>query len=282
VAGHQNLVVLDANMKGAVPVTALNSRDVTSARRLNSKRLLVTTGTIGTKDFDAKGGGLFAIDRDGTNARQVGESGDEQMGGGNQFVVRPLAPARATISSARSRSRTTNACGRAISCASTRAPAGALRCPPASPRPPRARRGWWIATGCRASSWRPRRTRRRIYYRAGADSPWRKLDEFSTLAGGAWTPLEIAEDNKTLYVASWKANDKAQIVRYDPETRAFGEIIAQHPQVDLTRMKSALERAGQKPIWIVADGEGHGFRDMKNQVMFYGAMEKFLDENIGK
>ena len=29
--------------------------------------------------------------------------------------------------------------------------------------------------------------------------------------------------------------------------------------------------AGQKPIWIVA--EGHGFRAMENQVMFYGAMD---------
>ena len=48
-----------------------------------------------------------------------------------------------------------------------------------------------------------------------------------------------------------------------------------------TRMKSALERAGKKAQWMMVEGEGHGFRDMKNQVMFYGAMEKFLDENIG-
>jgi dipeptidyl aminopeptidase/acylaminoacyl peptidase len=32
---------------------------------------------------------------------------------------------------------------------------------------------------------------------------------------------------------------------------------------------------------LVAAGEGHGFQRMENKVMFYGAMEKFLDENIG-
>ena len=48
-----------------------------------------------------------------------------------------------------------------------------------------------------------------------------------------------------------------------------------------TRMKAALERLGKKPQWMMVDGEGHGFREMKNQVLFYGAMEKFLDENIG-
>jgi dipeptidyl aminopeptidase/acylaminoacyl peptidase len=47
------------------------------------------------------------------------------------------------------------------------------------------------------------------------------------------------------------------------------------------RMKAAMERAGQHPDWMIADGEGHGYLEISNQVMFYGAMEKFLDKNIG-
>ena len=81
----------------------------------------------------------------------------------------------------------------------------------------------------------------RVHYRKDADSPWQKLDEYSTLAHGAWTPIEVAEDDRTLYVASWKANDKAQVVRYDPEARAFGEVLAAHPQVDLTRLLRTRE-----------------------------------------
>jgi dipeptidyl aminopeptidase/acylaminoacyl peptidase len=48
-----------------------------------------------------------------------------------------------------------------------------------------------------------------------------------------------------------------------------------------TRMKSALEQRGARPLWMMVDGEGHGFREMKNQVSFYGAVEKFLAEHIG-
>jgi len=48
-----------------------------------------------------------------------------------------------------------------------------------------------------------------------------------------------------------------------------------------TRMKAAMERVGNKPEWIIVNDEGHGYRKLENQLMFYGAMEKFLDKNIG-
>jgi dipeptidyl aminopeptidase/acylaminoacyl peptidase len=67
-----------------------------------------------------------------------------------------------------------------------------------------------------------------------------------------------------------------------PVMMAYGasdvRVVPQHG----TFMKSALERAGNPPeVWMMVDGEGHGFRRMDNQVMFYGAMEKFLDKHIG-
>jgi dipeptidyl aminopeptidase/acylaminoacyl peptidase len=46
-------------------------------------------------------------------------------------------------------------------------------------------------------------------------------------------------------------------------------------------MRDALTRAGNPPQWIMANDEGHGFRELENQVMFYGAMEKFLEKNLG-
>ena len=48
-----------------------------------------------------------------------------------------------------------------------------------------------------------------------------------------------------------------------------------------TRMRDAMLRVGQTPQWILVDDEGHGFRKLENQVMFSGAMEKFLEKNIG-
>ena len=62
---------------------------------------------------------------------------------------------------------------------------------------------------------------------------------------------------------------------------AYGGSDVRVPIQHGTGMKSALEHEGQHPIWIVADGEGHGFQRMESKGMFYGAMKRFLDENIG-
>jgi dipeptidyl aminopeptidase/acylaminoacyl peptidase len=48
-----------------------------------------------------------------------------------------------------------------------------------------------------------------------------------------------------------------------------------------TEMRAALERAGNTPQWILVDDERHGYQKLENQVMFYGAMEKFLEKNLG-
>ncbi len=260
VAGHQNLVVLDVNMKGAVPVTALNARDVVTARWLNSKRLLVSTGTIGTKDFDARGGGLFAIDLDGGSPRQVGEGGDEQMAGGARFVVRPISLVRGLPG------ETDDFIAQEVVLDYQRAKPGDLlrvdsrtgrRTVLSGGKPEAAEGESWVVDhdGVPRVFVASSENKARIYYRSGADAPWRKLDEFNTLAGGAWTPLAVAEDNRTLYVASWKAKDMAQVVRYDPETRTFGEVIAQHPQVDLTRLVRTRE---DKLLGVAYDADRSG------------------------
>ena len=241
VAGHQNLVVLDFAMRSAVPVTTFNSRDVTSVRWINSKRLLVTTGTLGSRAFDAKGGGLFAIDRDGTNARQVGESGDEPMAGGMRAVLRPVTVVRTLPG------ETDDFIAQAHVVDSQRAmPRELLRIDSrtgrrtvlSSGKPESAEGEGWVVDreGVPRVFIASSENKARIYYRKDAESPWRKLDEFNTLVGGQWTPLEVAEDNRTLYASSWKSHDKAEIVRYDPETRSFGETLAAHPQVDLATL----------------------------------------------
>jgi dipeptidyl aminopeptidase/acylaminoacyl peptidase len=81
-----------------------------------------------------------------------------------------------------------------------------------------------------------------IYYRASEDAPWKKLDEFNEDSPATWHPRRVAEDNKTLYVSSRQKSDKTRIYRYDPETRQLGDVVAQHPRVDLNTF---LEDNGQ-------------------------------------
>src|SRR5438128_8297 len=94
VNGRQNVAVLDMEKRAATPVTSFDSRDVISVRWLNSKRLLLQTGSLGTRDFDARGGGLYAVDRDGSEGRLLGEGSDEQLVGGLRGVFRPISLVR--------------------------------------------------------------------------------------------------------------------------------------------------------------------------------------------
>jgi hypothetical protein len=44
----------------------------------------------------------------------------------------------------------------------------------------------------------------------------------------------------------------------------------------------ALKARGVEVQYLVKDNEGHGFRNEENRFEFYEAMDKFLDQHIGK
>src|SRR5262249_49798079 len=79
----------------------------------------------------------------------------------------------------------------------------------------------------------------------------------------ATSPVELADKIKAPVFLAYASADR--------------RVIPEHGM----RMKAALEAARQKPVWMMASGEGHGYRTMDNDVKFYGAMEEFLAANIG-
>jgi acetyl esterase/lipase len=243
VNGRQNIVVLDVDHRKAVPVTGLPERDVVEVNWINNKRLIFSTGRLGTRDDDQKGGGLYAVDPDGGNLRQLGEGGGDE-GMGAQMVIRPISILRflpgdgddfiaqeTVIDSdksvpgslfrvdSRTGRRTLLSIGKPASSDEEAWVVDRGGIP----------RVFSVTTG----------TRQAIYYREGADASWRKLDEFSLLAGQHWRPLAVGEDNKSLIAVSWRGHDKGTIVRYDVDKKAFGEVLAAHPQVDLTELRTS-------------------------------------------
>jgi dipeptidyl aminopeptidase/acylaminoacyl peptidase len=241
VGKRQNLVVMNVEKRSAVPVTNFSDRDVVQFRWLNSKRLLASTGTLATRDFDAKGGGLYAVDRDGRYGRLIGEGGseDEKLAGGARMVLRPIEVIRTLPG------ETDDFIAREYAVDAKKAVPGALlrvdsrsgrRSTLSGGKPESALGESWVvdrhgvARAFTASSG----SKARIYYRKDGDSAWEKLDEFSSMAADQWDPVAIDEDGRTLLVTSWKGGrDKGAIVRYDPQTRSFGDVVAAHPQVDL-------------------------------------------------
>ena len=241
-AGRQNAVIIDIANRKAKPITALEDRDVVSIEWLNDRRLIYRTGRLGELDVNQRGGGAFAVDADGSAPRLVSEGSDERAQAGSTTfraldIVRRIpgdsddiivqehvfAGGREPQPGPLYRMNTRNGRKTEISIG----------------KPETGRTEDWVvdAKGVARAFVAGDEAGGRVYYRANADAPWKKLEEFKSYeGGGGWQPLAVAEDDKTLYVTWRKDRDKAVIYRYDPEASKITEIVAQHPQVDLRNL----------------------------------------------
>jgi prolyl oligopeptidase PreP (S9A serine peptidase family) len=80
--------------------------------------------------------------------------------------------------------------------------------------------------------------KRSIWHRESNTAKWEKIFEFDTIAGRVESegvlPLAFDYDNTTLYVAANFGRDKAAIYKYDTRTKKMGEVMFEHPLVDVT------------------------------------------------
>jgi dipeptidyl aminopeptidase/acylaminoacyl peptidase len=282
VNGRQNLVMLDLEGKKAVPLTRLDNKDIVAVFWLNSRRLLVRTGTIGTRVDDSRGGGLYAVDFDGGNERLVAEGGDEMgsqvgvMGAFHAFRYVRRLPDSDDIILAETIISEHKAAPAALYRVDTRTN---RRTAISGQKPDSGDTENWVVDnkGVARAFVATSQGRVRIWYRPNADAAWVKLDEFSPVKEGQWFPEAVAEDDKTLYVSSWRGRDKAAIVRYDPATRTFGDVVAAHPQVDL----SNLVRTPSEILGVVydADRAGVAWFDEKLAAV-QSAIDKALAGNV--
>jgi len=67
-----------------------------------------------------------------------------------------------------------------------------------------------------------------------------------------------------------------------PVLLVHGERDERAPIAQANAMRAALVAAGNTPGWMAVAGEGHGFYNDDNSIAFYRALEKFLQENIGR
>jgi dipeptidyl aminopeptidase/acylaminoacyl peptidase len=238
---HQNLVVLDVPPKEARPLTGFDAKDVVWFRWINSKRLVLETGDLATSSFNYRGGALYAIDIDAGDVRKLTEGwGDENLGGAASWIGHGLRIVRFLpgegddfIGQELTFDRFGPHMGELVRIDSR----SGRRTDIGIGKPDDAQDESWVVDdrGVARAMVANGKGRVRIYYRVGEDAPWQKLDEFASTEPG-WQPLAMAEDDKTLYTSAYRGGDKAAIVRYDPAKRAFGEVAARHPQVDLENL----------------------------------------------
>jgi dipeptidyl aminopeptidase/acylaminoacyl peptidase len=98
-----------------------------------------------------------------------------------------------------------------------------------------------------------------VWYREDAKSPWKVIAEWQSGAGVDETiePLAFTEDNKQLIVTSHRGRERAAIFKFDPQTKALGELIFEHPLLDLTG-GLRFERKTGKLLGIAYDADKPG------------------------
>ena len=82
VNGRLNLVVVDLKGKSSVAVTAFKESDVSNIRWVNNKRLVYSTIDLKAGLGEQRGGGFYAIDRDGQAPREITPTAANLMSSG--------------------------------------------------------------------------------------------------------------------------------------------------------------------------------------------------------
>ena len=73
-----------------------------------------------------------------------------------------------------------------------------------------------------------------IWHKADENAKWQKIGEVSSRDdSGSIRPIAFDFDNKTLYVSSNIGRDKRAIYKYDVTTGKLGDIVAEHPLIDM-------------------------------------------------
>jgi dipeptidyl aminopeptidase/acylaminoacyl peptidase len=250
--GRQGLVIIDVKARKATPIVSLSDRDVVNTAWINNKRLFFSTGRLGERDADQRGGDIVAIDLDGSDRRPLRIDRPASLirflPGETDEVIAQEFGRTGGISTPGGIYRYNTRNGRHSLISLGKPDSGQVE-------------GWLVdkngvARGFEASS----PGSRRVYYREGPDAPWQKLAEFNDeVTGDTWTLAGLSEDGK-LYVSSSVGRDKAAIVEYDPKTKTLGEIVAQHPQVNLTTFRGDYD-GSIRGVFYNADKTGVAWLD---------------------
>lgn len=224
VNGRDNLVVVDLQKRTRNVITSLTSYDVVDFRWVGNQRIFfrVADGrdALGRIEY----AGTYAIDVDGKDIRDLNKIGARvapirHKSGDEMYVEMALRRREATdpyILNTRT--------GRAELMVED-APADTRR--------------WlldWDGVPRVAMALDPTVPKDIVWYREDAKSPWVRLMEFDAGMGDVdqMTPLGFTEDNKSLYVASNVGRERSAIFVYDPRAKKLGDVVFEHPLVDLT------------------------------------------------
>lgn len=263
VNGRLNLAVVDMESRKGTSLTNFKDFDVLDATWVGNERLVFTLGQVnsptGPGQFD--GGGFFVVSRDGGESRKLAPTVKELRASRNyvhrgmDMLHRIPGTADEVFVAANLRSadaedvyRLNLVTGRTVLVTGDR---------------PERTSGWVLDNNLVprvVTSWIKDTLTYVTHYRSSADAPWREIARFDRSTGKRFEVEGFLSDNRTLLVSSNEGRDTAAIFKFDPETKQFGELLAQHPRYDMTRVVTEpdtdrligyfVDAEKQETIWI--------------------------------
>jgi dipeptidyl aminopeptidase/acylaminoacyl peptidase len=235
VQGRLKLAVFDFDARSARVIASIADYDISSPHWVNDKRLVFSVIERDAGLGAQRGGGLFAVDRDGTNYVELAPTWQKLMNQ-RQFAYR-YTRLLATlddgtddvlVTSNRVSEKTAD-----VYRLNTRTGA-ATRI--TFDHPPDGRAQSWVADRsgvARAVITVDDADFHRVWWRASADAKWVEIGR-AAIWGPSVVPVTFDGDG-TLIVASNVGRDTYALQRYDGEKHRFTEVVAEHPQFDLTQ-----------------------------------------------
>ncbi len=246
--GRMNLLVIDMETQKGQALTSFDDFDVINVSWVGDDRLMFSLGQFnsptGPGEFD--GGGLFVVNRDGTNFRRLSATVRESRNRG-EFVRRGLSLFRTLPD----RTDEVIALGNLTAADSLdlyRLNLNTGRTTSITLGRPSSRSSDWLLD----SKMVPRvmvagikdELTQVVFYRKDADSPWGELARFSPDKGAVFVPLAFESDDQTLQIATNKDRDTMAVYRYNPNEKQLGEMIASHPRYDMGADSQGASVAG--------------------------------------
>lgn len=229
--GRQGLAVIELESKQVRPLTAARGDDIVDFNWVNDERIVFTVADLQAGLGMQRGGGLFAINRDGTELRELAPTLRTQQARG-QLRGRPtrlLTVLRDDSDDVLILTNESNERVPDVYRLNTRTGRRTLK---TLGRPGNVYQ--WVADqkGVVRAASADEKGITVVYYRPNDEAPWIRLGEYG-VRDARIVPVAFDGDG-SLIVSSNIGRDTFALYRYDVDKRALGELLAAHPRVDLS------------------------------------------------
>jgi dipeptidyl aminopeptidase/acylaminoacyl peptidase len=279
VDGRMNLTVGDLKARKLTRVTSFTTIDVQNYQWISGTRLLFSLNDAKKGLAEQRGGGLFALNWDGSEPKELSPTWENCESRGlvscrqTHFLQRIDGSADEILAVANDRDAETEDVYRL----NTRTGKKTLL---TSDNPGKVREWFLDKDGVprAALSEDSKKLGETFWYRDSATSPWRKISSVNGIAAKRVKPAAFDADG-TLFVYSDLDSDKYQLYVFDAVKGQPGELVAANANVDLSTARPLIRLSTRKILGFRVDADKPEWLWLDDN---YAKMQALLDASLTK